>query len=355
RRAPGVADGQPGARRAAVRRAAVLGSPSPAAAARRLRAAAHHHHLARHAAIRRSRGAAPVRAHRAVRIAAGPDRRARSHHRGSAGTGARTAGEHRQASTDRGPEGRRARRGRARARDRARPARVHRVDRQGRVARERAGPHRAARPPRGDAVTRSGPWYGGWIERLEALAVGRDVVAVAGRRDAAGEPSSQVHVIPTTLLDGKGAGWSLDPGGGAVHALAFAGDELLLGGGDRGRLVAWDVTGKRRVAELDLGAPVRSLALDAAAARGDAGALAVGTADGALHIIGFEIRDAAPVLGPPVRRALSDGAIGAVAWDPAGLWLAGGADGQLWVIDEKSESGGRGSAGGGGVRPLSIG
>src|SRR5262249_13017171 len=122
-------------------------------------------------------------------------------------------------------------------------------------------------------------------------------------------------------------------------------------------LVAWDVTGKRRAAELDLGAPVRSLALDAAAARGDAGALAVGTADGALHIVGFSVRDAAPVLGPVARRALSDGAIGAVAWDPAARWVAGGAAGQLWVIDERSESKKRdpaGSAGGEGARPLSI-
>jgi ParB family chromosome partitioning protein len=179
------------------------------------------------------------------------------------------------------------------------------------------------------AVTRFGPW----VERLEAIAVGREIVAVAGRRDAAGEATSRVHVIPTTLLDGKGVGWSLDAGA-AIHALGFAGDDLLLGGGDDGRLVAWDVTGRRRVAELDLGAPVRSLALDGGVARGDAGALAVGTADGALHIIQLAIRDAKPELGPVVRRPLSDGAIGAVAWDAAGLWVAGGADGQLWVIGE---------------------
>jgi ParB family chromosome partitioning protein len=173
--------------------------------------------------------------------------------------------------------------------------------------------------------------FGPWVERIEALAVGRELVAVAGRRDAAGPPSSRIHVIPTALLDGKAAGWSLDAGG-AIHALGFAGDELVFGGGDDGRLIAWDVTGQRRVAELALGAPVRSLALDAGAARGDAGALAVGTADGALHVISLAIKNATPVLGPVRRRALSDGAIGAIAWDAAGVWVAGGADGQLWVV-----------------------
>src|SRR5262249_25269423 len=64
------------------------------------------------------------------------------------------------------------------------------------------------------------------------------------------------------------------------------------------------------------------------------GAIAVGTADGALHVVALALRDATPVLGPVTRRALSDGAIAAIAWDPAGLWVAGGADGQLWVIGE---------------------
>jgi signal transduction histidine kinase len=40
-----------------------------------------------------------------------------------------------------------------------------------------------------------------------------------------------------------------------VRALAFAGDELLLSGGDDGRVIAWDVTGQKATAELS-GVPV---------------------------------------------------------------------------------------------------
>ena len=192
---------------------------------------------------------------------------------------------------------------------------------------------------------------GPWVERLLAIAVGRELVAVAGRRDAAGVTASHVHVVPATLQGGKGAGRSLDAGA-AIWALAFAGDELLLGGGDDGRLIAWDVTGQRRVAELALGAPVRSLALDASVARGDGGVLAAGTADGALHIIQVAIKNATPVLGPVSRRALPSGAISALAWDPAGLWVAGGADGQLWVIGDRQRAVSPG--GDGGIRAIAC-
>jgi len=176
-------------------------------------------------------------------------------------------------------------------------------------------------------------WNGPWIERLEAIAVGREVVAVGGRRDAPGATSSHIHVFPTAALDGKGNAWALDAGC-AVAALAFAGDELLLSGGEDGGLVAWDTTGQVRAATLPLGAPIRAIALDAGAARGDAGTIAVGTADGALALVRFAIRDGKPALSLGERHALSDGPIAAVAWDAAGLWLAGGLDGQLRVIGE---------------------
>ncbi|MCW5805277.1 MAG: hypothetical protein KIT31_23105, partial [Deltaproteobacteria bacterium] len=172
---------------------------------------------------------------------------------------------------------------------------------------------------------------GTWTERLEAIAVGREVVAVGGRRDAAGVTSSAIHVFPTSLLEGKGTGWSLEAGT-AIAALAFAGDELLFSGGDDGTLAAWDVTGQKRLAQLSLGGVIRAIALDASVARGDAGTIGVGTADGALHLVKVAFANAAPSLSVAAKHALSDGPITAVAADPAGLWVAGGADGQLRVI-----------------------
>ena len=172
---------------------------------------------------------------------------------------------------------------------------------------------------------------GPWIERLEAIAVAREVVAVAGRRDAAGVTDGRVHVMPIALLDGKGAAWSL-PAGSAVGALAFAGDELLLSGGDDGRIIAWDVTGQRRITELGVGAAVRAIAGDAAVTRGESGTIAVGTADGALHLVAIALRDGGVTLATTIKHALSDGPITAVTWDPAGVWVAGGADGQLRII-----------------------
>ncbi|HEY5937068.1 MAG TPA: hypothetical protein VIU61_20600, partial [Kofleriaceae bacterium] len=194
---------------------------------------------------------------------------------------------------------------------------------------------------------------GPWIERLEAIAVAREAVAVAGRRDAAGVTDGRVHVMPVSLLDGKGAAWSL-PAGSAVGALAFAGDGLLLSGGDDGRVIAWDVTGQRRIAEHGLGAAVRSIAVDTAVARAESGAIAVGTADGALHVIALGLRDGGATLATTVKHALSDGPITAVTWDAAGVWVAGGADGQLRIISANGAPRAVSPGGDGGIRALAC-
>ncbi len=199
--------------------------------------------------------------------------------------------------------------------------------------------------------------FGPWVERLEAIAVARELVATAGWRDAPGLTGSHAHVVPVALLDGKGAGWSLDCGA-AVRALAFAGDGLLVTGGDDGRVLAWDVTGRKALAELKLGAGVRAIALDAGAARGDVGTLAIGTADGALHVVAFSIVGATPQLRTGARHGLSDGAIHAVAFypGPAGLVLAGAADGQLWITEIKNIAAARAvtPGGDGGIRAITC-
>jgi len=198
--------------------------------------------------------------------------------------------------------------------------------------------------------------FGPWLERLEALAAGRELVATGGWRDAPGITAGSASVVPVSLLEDKGTGWSLDANG-PVRALAFVGDELLIGGGDANKLVAWDVTGQKAVASLELGAGVRSLALDANVARGDAGTIAVGTADGALHVIAFAVQNGTPKLGPVTRRALSEGAITAVAFDPAGLVVAGGADGQLFTVsasDAAAQSRAISPGGDGGIRAIAC-
>jgi ParB family chromosome partitioning protein len=173
--------------------------------------------------------------------------------------------------------------------------------------------------------------FGPWVERLEAIAVSNALVAASGFRDAAGITGSRAHVVPLTILDGKGTGWSLDCGA-AVRALAFVGEDLLLTGGDDGRLIAWDVTGQKQLGGLHFPAPVRAIAVDASVAKALAGVIAIGTADGMLHVLPFQIANGAPQFAAPVGRRLSEGSVYAVCFDPAGLVLAGTAEGQLWIV-----------------------
>ena len=180
--------------------------------------------------------------------------------------------------------------------------------------------------------------YGAWAERLETIAVGRELVAVAGRRDAGAVVASSVHLLPIASLDKATAGWVCDSPS-SVNALAFAGDALLLFGGDEGAIVACDSTvEKKPLAKLPLGASVRAIAIDASVARGDSGAIAVGTADGTLHEITLAIANGTPTFSVTNKRKLSDGAINCIARDPAGLWLAGAADGQLWVVGSEQRA-----------------
>ncbi|HEY6036677.1 MAG TPA: hypothetical protein VIV58_20510, partial [Kofleriaceae bacterium] len=185
--------------------------------------------------------------------------------------------------------------------------------------------------------------FGPWVERLEAIAASNALIATAGFRDAAGIARSRAHVIPLSVLDGKGTGWSLDCGA-AVRALCFVGEDLLLSGGDDGRLIAWDVTGQKppkgigspdsslaQRGGLHFPAPVRAIAVDANVAKALAGMIAIGTADGMLHVLPFQIANGAPQFGAPVGRRISEGAVYAACFDPAGLVLAGTAEGQLWI------------------------
>jgi len=196
--------------------------------------------------------------------------------------------------------------------------------------------------------------FGPWVERLEAIAVSNALIASAGFRDAVGVAGSRAHVVPLTVLDGKGTGWSLDCGA-AVRALGFVGEDLLLSGGDDGRLIAWDVTGQKQLGGLHFPAPVRAIAVDANVAKALAGMIAIGTADGMLHVLPFQIANGAPQFGAPVGRKISEGTVYATCIDPAGLVLAGTAEGQLWIVpanDPNAHARAVSPGGDGGIRAI---
>src|SRR5262245_1966648 len=173
-------------------------------------------------------------------------------------------------------------------------------------------------------MARTGPW----LERLDAVAVSRKQIAVGGKRDAA--PGSALHLVPLAYPQGKGTPDSI-PLRGPVHALAFATDDLIVighAGGIAGIDVSrpWAEVGALAL-EVATGAPVRALAIDAA---GELVAAACG--DGALHLYRLVVADARPRLEPLGKRALADGPLTCVAFDPVGLVVAGGIGGGLWSL-----------------------
>src|SRR5262245_54310924 len=177
------------------------------------------------------------------------------------------------------------------------------------------------------------PVFGPQLERLEAVAAGRKYVAIGGKRDAG--TSSSIHLLPPAYAtDGKGT-LSEIPVDGSVHALAFVSDDLLVAGravGGGGRITGFDASrapGEVAAAlfDVDTGAAVRALAIDAGGTM-----LAAACADGSLHLFKIAITDARPRLDRVARRALTDSALTAVAFDPAGLVVAGGTGGGVWTI-----------------------
>jgi HEAT repeat protein len=112
-----------------------------------------------------------------------------------------------------------------------------------------------------------------------------------------------------------------------ILALAFGDDELVLAGCGDGRLRAIVVgDGEPMVrAELDRGAAVRAVLIV------DAGAALATTADGALHRLTLEVRDARPTLTARGRVAVAERGLDAIAVE-GGVIVVGGVDG-AWVVD----------------------
>ncbi len=80
--------------------------------------------------------------------------------------------------------------------------------------------------------------YGPHLEHLYAVAGSRSgrLIAVAGRRETDTPVDSQVHIYVKSKLDALAS----FPVAGSIAALEFAVGDLLIAGGDRGTLWAWD-------------------------------------------------------------------------------------------------------------------
>ncbi|MBP6844944.1 MAG: HEAT repeat domain-containing protein, partial [Kofleriaceae bacterium] len=164
--------------------------------------------------------------------------------------------------------------------------------------------------------------FGPQLERLLAVAASPRLFALGGRRDADGPPPSALHLVPRGK--GKPRSLALDA---PILALAFGDDELVLAGCGDGRLRAIVVgDGEPMVrAELDLGAAVRAVLIV------DAGSALATTADGALHRLTLEVRDARPTLTARGRVAVAERGLDAIAVE-GGVIVVGGVDG-AWVVD----------------------
>jgi ParB family chromosome partitioning protein len=202
--------------------------------------------------------------------------------------------------------------------------------------------------------------FGPHVERLHAVAASpsRRLVAFGGARDVdrarAGEIGSRVriHVAALSKLDAASAA----DADGAVLALAFAGDDLLLAGLSNGTILGWDTSSVGASAGATLpevlrldGAhrgAVRALAA-APAERGRGLTIASAGEDGALRIGTIEIAAGEGADGGArrfvlaVERVVSARALQAVAIDPTGKTVATAGDDNViraWSIADAAQA-----------------
>jgi ParB family transcriptional regulator, chromosome partitioning protein len=194
--------------------------------------------------------------------------------------------------------------------------------------------------------------FGPHVERLHAVAASpsRRLVAFGGARDVdrarASEIGSRVHVAALSKLEAA----SVAGADGAVLALAFAGDDLLLGGLSNGTILGWDTSSVGASAGANLpevlrldGAhrgAVRALAA-APAERGRGLTIASAGDDGALRIGVLEAADGAQRFVLVVERVVSARALQAVAIDPTGKTVATAGDDNViraWSIADAAQA-----------------
>lgn len=190
--------------------------------------------------------------------------------------------------------------------------------------------------------------FGPHVERLRAVAASpaRRLLALGGWRDvgrASGarpgpDAASSLHILALPKLKAV-ASLAVD---GAVHAVCFAGDELVLAGLSTGAIVAWDAgllaggkageAGDALPRALTLadahGGPVHALAVDGA------GRLLASVGDDGVLRLSALVQDAGSWrLEPVATRALSSRPLRAVAFSDGGAAVAAaGDDGVIRVV-----------------------
>lgn len=173
--------------------------------------------------------------------------------------------------------------------------------------------------------------FGTHLEHLWAVAGSRSgrVIAVAGERDAESVDSSKVHVYSKSKLEPLAA---LEVAG-AIHALDFAADDLLLAGGERGELHGFDLSGETAIEVLT---QAHGIKIDIRAIASDDNGTKVAVVDdsGQLAIYALERPEGgAPKLSETYRARLSARPLRAAAFDASSGKLAvGGDDGIVRVL-----------------------
>lgn len=171
--------------------------------------------------------------------------------------------------------------------------------------------------------------YGTHLEHLQAVAGSRSgrMVAVAGARDTDAVDQSKVHVYAKSKLDDV-ASYTVD---GAIAALDFAADDILLAAGSRGQIHGFsiDADDQRELLShrhgVELG--VTALASDAAGTR-------IAAVDDSGHLAVYELTTGnSPSLTERYRSRLSPRALRCAAFDESSGKLAvGGDDGVVRVL-----------------------
>lgn len=168
--------------------------------------------------------------------------------------------------------------------------------------------------------------FGTHLEHLWAVAGSRSgrLVAVGGERDTQAVESSKVHVYTKSKLDSV-ASFEVE---GAVKALDFADNDLLIAGTDQGKLYAFEVGDEaRQVLTQAHGVKVEITAI---ASDEDGKTLAV--VDDSGHLAIYALKDGAK-LSETHRVRLSPRELKAVAFDASSDKLAvGGVDGLVRVL-----------------------